>query len=252
MSHIHLPDGVLHEAVWIGAFVICFAIIGIMLKHIKSDEAQKKVPFVGVIAALMLIFMSVPLGIIPVHLGLAALCGILAGPVLGFLAVFVVNIILALIGHGGITVVGLNTIIMGSEAVIGYYLFSLLRRHIKLTYAAGFSAVISLLISMALMVGVLSATIGVEEALPGHSHGTHTEETGGLDTQESHDHHNGSDDDGGLVEAVKDFNYFALTGWSAIAVILLLGIILEAFATSLIVGFFSRVRPDLLSSSAKT
>lgn len=66
----------------------------------KGGDIRRKIPFIGVVGALMLIFMSIPLGFIPVHLSLAVLCGILAGPELGFTAVFAVNTILSLMGHG--------------------------------------------------------------------------------------------------------------------------------------------------------
>jgi len=247
MSHIHLPDGILDPLIWIGAYFLCLLIIGIVLKAIKIDEAQKKIPFIGILAALMLIFMSVPLGIVPVHLSLAVLTGIVAGPAFGFLAVFVVNIILALIGHGGITVVGLNTLIVGSEAVIGYYLFNLLTRRLKPGLSAIFSTIIALVISTSLMLGVVTLTVGPQEALPSHSHDSdiHSGEESSTDIHNDHNDH--TDHEESLSEALEEINYLSLTGWAALVAILLVGIFLEAFATSLIVSFFSRVRPDLIS-----
>ena len=41
------------------------------------------------------------------------------GPALSFVSVFVVNLILALLGHGGITAVGINTLTIGIEAALG-------------------------------------------------------------------------------------------------------------------------------------
>lgn len=225
MSHIHLPDGIMPFAWWASAYIGCIAVLCIMLRLINKEEVRRKIPFTGVMAALMLISMSVPLGFIPVHMSLSVLNGILAGPALGFIAVFVVNIMLSLMGHGGISVAGLNTLLMGSEALIGYYVFTVLKRHMKPSLAAGISALVALVVSVALMLGVLAATIGVEEALPGHEQG---EKGGGSNT----------------------VSFLSLSGWSAAAVILILGMLTEALVTGMIVSFFSRVRPDLIDAPA--
>ncbi len=69
------------------------------------------------------------LEIVPIayHINLSIIAGILLGPALAFISVFIVDLIISMFGHGGITVVGLNTIVIGAEAVLGYYLFQLLR-----------------------------------------------------------------------------------------------------------------------------
>lgn len=226
MSHIHLPDGILPFAWWASAYIMCIAVLCIMLRLIKKGEVRRKVPFTGVMSALMLISMSVPLGFIPIHMSLSVLNGILAGPALGFIAVFVVNIMLSLMGHGGLSVAGLNTLLMGSEVLIGYYMFTALKRHMKPSLAAGISALVALTVSVALMFGVLAATIGTEEALPGHESGEHG------------------------IGKEQPASFLSLSGWSAAAVILIIGMLTEALVTGLIVSFFSRVRPDLIDAPA--
>ena len=222
MSHIHLPDGVIPPVWWVTGWVICIVLVWLFARKQKGDEVKRKIPFVGVIGALMLIFMSIPLGFLPVHLSLAVLCGILAGPELGFIAVFVVNTILALMGHGGFTTIGLNVLLMGGEAVLGYYLFRAMSGKTGYAMSAIIANIIALLLSTALMVLIVGSAAGLTEVLPIHSHG-------------------------GEHEAATHLQFLSLTGWSALAIIVLIGTFIESIVTGLIVQFFSKVRPDLLT-----
>ena len=89
----------------------------------SGPEARRKIPLLGVVAALMLVGMSTEFVPIAYHVNLSVLAGIIVGPAMGFLAAFIVDLILALFGHGGITVVGLNTLIIGAECALGYLSF---------------------------------------------------------------------------------------------------------------------------------
>jgi len=240
-----LPDGILPPVLWISGFIICFVLLYLLARRIKGDEVRKKVPFAGVIGALMLIFMSVPLGIIPVHISLSVLCGILAGPSLGFISVFVVNTILALMGHGGFTVIGINTLLMGIEVFLGYYIFKLLTMKAGNTVSAVISNIIALLVSISLMVAIVGSTAGLTKAFSFHAHDEdHAIEMQTTEGEEDdlHEEHEEGD--------IQEIEYLFFTGWTAIAVILLTGVMIESLVTGLIVSFFSRVRPDLLDTSA--
>jgi cobalt/nickel transport system permease protein len=57
------------------------------------------------------------------HVNLSVVAGILLRPSLGFLAAFITNLMLAFSGQG-ITVIGLNTLLLGSEAVWAMSLLS--------------------------------------------------------------------------------------------------------------------------------
>lgn len=225
MSHIHLPDGVLSPFWWIFGYIACFAVIWLLVRKIKDSNIRRKIPFAGMVGALMLIFMSVPLGILPVHLSLAALCGILAGPALGFLAAFAVNVILAFMGHGGITVVGINTLLLGGEAVLGFFIYKALSQKTGSALSAGVASALSLLASTALMVALVSASIGLNEALPSLGHISEPE---GIHSE-----------------------FLSFSGWTAVGIITLTGIFLESLITGLIVRFFAKVRPDLVGFNEK-
>lgn len=240
MSHLHLVDGVIAPVWWILGYVLALGVLGFAVTKVKKEELSKKVPFIGVIGALMLITMSVPLGFLPFHLNLTVLAGILAGPWLGFIAVFIVNIILAFIGHGGITVIGLNTLIIGTEVIVGYFLFKAIAKHIKPVTAVAVTVIVTLLISTTLMAGIVIGTsAGLEHALP-HEKEAHQDEQ--LNAETEHEE---------LEELLSEIHIFAFSGWGAVAVILLLGIAIEALVTSLVVGFFMKVRPDLIMQNAE-
>lgn len=198
MSHLHIPDGILSPFIWVSGYLVTFVILYLILKKVESDSLRQKIPFTGIAAALMLIAMSVPLGIIPVHLSLASLTAILLGPGLGFLAVFSVNIILALVGHGGITLVGINTLVIGTEVFISSFLFRKVLIKMGIMSRTFLSVSLALIVSVALMVLIFMTAFGTGE--------------------------------------------FALLGS-----IVLFGIFIEGMATSLIVRYFSKVRPDIIS-----
>src|SRR5512137_2827654 len=131
MSHIHIPDGILPLWLVVAGWVVTLALLFISSRRLSGPEAGRKLPLLGVMAALMLVGMSTEFVPIAYHVNLTVLAGIIVGPAMGFLAAFIVDLILALFGHGGITVVGLNTLIIGAECVLGYYAFHALYRLLR-------------------------------------------------------------------------------------------------------------------------
>jgi cobalt/nickel transport system permease protein len=65
----------------------------------------------AVMVAVMLVVQSIPLGV-PYHMNLSALTGIMLGPWWALLSILVTNIAQAAFGHGGITIVGLNILVV--------------------------------------------------------------------------------------------------------------------------------------------
>lgn len=231
MSHIHVTDGVLPFFLWFFGFVISGIIIGFIINDLKKKDLKEIVPKAGVASAIMLIGMSIPLGIVPVHLSLGILTGFIVGPGLGFIVLFVVNLILALVGHGGITVVGLNTLVIGLEIFIGFYLFSFLINNIKnLKLSILISVFIAITISLIFMFTIVAQTEGLAENLPSYLH---------LSSEEQNFEN--------LDDVLNAVDYVFFNGWTAIFIILLVGILIEAIATYLIIKFLLKIRPDILS-----
>ncbi|MDO8914874.1 MAG: energy-coupling factor ABC transporter permease, partial [Coriobacteriia bacterium] len=125
MSHIHIPDGVLPAWLWATGWIAALALVWIASAIAKRADIRRKVPLLGVVAALVLVSMSSEIVPIAYHVNLTVVAGVLLGPWLGIIAAFIVEVVLALLGHGGVTVIGLNTLMIGGEMVLGWALFRL-------------------------------------------------------------------------------------------------------------------------------
>jgi cobalt/nickel transport system permease protein len=236
MSHIHLPDGVLPTWLWVSGFATAILLWIILFRFIKKEDMPKRLPLLGMMAAAMVLGASVEVVPIAYHINLTVISGILLGPSFVFLATFVVNVILALFGHGGITVVGLNTLVLSLEGVLGYYLFHLFWRILRrLTLASFLATFLALLVSTFAMIGVVSlGTPHYEELI-------HQEEGKGIlgfEFSKGKEIH----EEKGTVKKEVNLRRF-------MAIVLPLGFIgwlLEGIITSLVINYIRRLRPDLL------
>lgn len=228
MSHIHLPDGVIPVFWWVLGYIITVAMLTLSFYRTESMDLRHKIPLLGIMSALMLIGQSIPLGFIPFHLNLAVLSGIVLGPWLGFIAVFITNLFLAFLGHGGITVVGLNTVIVGTEAILGYFLFNAFRRlSVPLPFAAAITVILALIFSITLMVGVVSlSNINPAAVL--------SERLEGLRR----------------VQVPEARPRISIPRFVAIiAPFAVIGIAIESVVTGLIIRFIEKVRPEIINYS---
>ena len=236
MSHIHFPDGILPVWLWVSGFVVAIMVWVIFFGLIKREDMGKRLPLLGMMSAAMVLGAAVEILPIAYHVNLTVISGILLGPSLIYLATFVVNVILALFGHGGITVIGLNTLVLSLEGILGYYLFRLFWKVLRRLLLASFLATfLALLVSTCAMIGVVSlGTTHYEELIH------HESKSGiiGFELTKEKDHHPGAMG----VESEVNLGRF-------IAIVLPLGFIgwiLEGVITSLIIRYIYRLRPDLL------
>jgi cobalt/nickel transport system permease protein len=134
-------------------------------------------------------------------------------------------------GHGGVTVVGLNTLIVGAEAALGYYLFQLFMGVMKdksIFSASALAALLSLFLSTSIMLGIVYASHASPEKLEY--------------IREKISRTVGSTD---AIQTRQDginFPRFAKT----VFILCPLGWILESVITGLVVKYVFRVRPDLI------
>jgi cobalt/nickel transport system permease protein len=241
MSHIHLPDGVLPVWLWASGFIIAILIATILLRLTKKEELTRRLPLLGMMAAAMVLGAAVEIVPIAYHVNLTVISGILLGPSLIFLATFIVNVILALFGHGGITVIGLNTLTLSIEGLLGYFLFRLFWKVLKrLTPATFLATFIALLFSTFAMIGVVSLGASHYEEL------IHHEGKGIFEFHLSKD--KGDHPGGEKKESEINLRRF-------IAIVLPLGFIgwiLEGVITTLICRYLYRLRPDLYHLEKET
>ncbi len=254
MSHIHIPDGILPLWLVTAGWVATLALLFLSARRLSGPEALRKIPLLGVMAAVMLVSMSTEIVPIAYHVNLTVLAGIMVGPAMGFLAAFIVDLILALFGHGGITVVGLNTLILGAECALGYYIFRALygifRTRKSVVIPAGASVIITLFLSTMLLIGV----VALSNIDPGKAR-----DTGSLDVTTfsfknlfaegwlSNRVINPEKEATGnlyLHDSGIDLGRFA----TAVLLLGVVGWILEAMITAIMVQFIYRVRRDLVIS----
>ncbi|MDY0087921.1 MAG: energy-coupling factor ABC transporter permease [Coriobacteriia bacterium] len=252
MSHIHIPDGVLPLWLWAAGWILALALLFLAARASSGPDARRKVPLIGVIAALMLVAMSWEIVPIAYHVNLSVIGGILLGPPLSVIAAFIVVVVLAMLGHGGVTVAGLNAIVLGVEMVLGWALFRgavgvLGRRHAALS--TGLATVVTLALTTTMVVGL----VWVAGATGGASGG----ETGMLEptslqlpnpfskgTQEPHspaDEH-GHEHDVSSLSAAR----FAAVAYTLGPI----GWLLEALIGAAVIGYVARVRPAMVFEGA--
>jgi cobalt/nickel transport system permease protein len=247
MSHLHIPDGVLPIWLIVAGWVLAGGLLAFVSLRARSFQSTRHLPLLGVMAALMLVGMTVEIVPIAYHINLAVMAGIVLGPLMGFLAAFIVNLILAFFGHGGITVVGLNTMVVATEAVAGFYLFrgilSVLRsRMASPAWPAAGATFIALALSTTAMIGIVGLSAAGDGGVPVE----HDElsfrnpfEAGLFAIDEPHEEAADEEEHEGMGLATFATLVYALGffGW-----------ILEAGVTGAIVGYVARLRPDLVGA----
>ncbi|MGB5617391.1 MAG: cobalt transporter CbiM [Desulfobacterales bacterium] len=134
---MHISEGVLSAPVLVSGGILAAAGTAIGLKKIDYDHLAQ----VGILSATFFVasLVHVPIGPSSVHLIMNGIVGLL----LGWAAFPAILVALLLQGvffqFGGITSLGVNTIIMALPAVICYYLFApLLHKDRKFLLLAGF------------------------------------------------------------------------------------------------------------------
>jgi cobalt/nickel transport system permease protein len=264
MSHIHIPDGVLPVWLWLAGWLAAFALLVVASRLAGRTEARRSVPLVGAVSALVLVAMSSEIVPIAYHVNLTVVAGVLLGPWLGVIAAFVVVLVLALLGHGGITVVGLNTLLIVAEMTLGW---ALVRAGVRLAGpkriapVAAVATVLTLAVTTTMLVGIV--------ALAGA--GATARETGALDPETlefrdpfsggvvsigllrgEHGHEEAGHDEGDAHEAAAEGAGSLNVGRFAAVVYTLgpIGWVIEALVTAGILGYVARVRPTLVFRGA--
>lgn len=155
---MHISEGVLSGPVLFTGAAIAAAGTAIGLKRLDYDKIARA----GIISSVFFVasLIHVPIGPSSVHLILNGIAGLLLGwgafPAL-LVALFLQSVIFQ---FGGITTLGINTVIMAAPAVICYYLFSsMLQKKPYITMPAAFAAgFLSVLLSAVLVGAALMFT----------------------------------------------------------------------------------------------
>jgi len=243
MSHLHIPDGVLPIWLWLSGLLAMIILLAFALALARRKNLRRKLPLLGFTVALMLIGMSLEIVPIAYHLNLSVLVGILLGPAMAFMASFLVNFMLGLVGHGGLTVVGLNTLILGLETFSGYWLFRLFGRFQKTALAAGISVLITLFLTTSLVISLVAVArlnpAEIREA-------SETGDPGGEGLLSFHGGEGHHDREG--AEGPTKYSISLATFAAGVYLLGSIGWILEALVVASVVHFLKQVKPEMISS----
>lgn len=126
---MHIADGVLSAPVWITGFAAAAAIAALTTRHMDNEE----IPKVSVVASAFFVatLIHFPVGASSIHLILNGLIGVVLGW-RAFPAILLGLVLQAVIfQHGGVSVIGVNAVMIGGGSLVAYA-FWRLRRRIRL------------------------------------------------------------------------------------------------------------------------
>jgi len=165
MAHVHLEDGAL-SIEWIVLWnLAAIAVIGLailILGRMKPSTRKFAIAAMCIAVGFAVFQIEIPVfgGL---HVNLTPFMGIIVGPVLGTLCVFIINVFSAAVGHGGWGMIGANTLVNTVEVLIGYYLFRFLRvRLSRGRFSSAFGATSIALAVSAVLVVLIVAVSGVQ------------------------------------------------------------------------------------------
>jgi cobalt/nickel transport system permease protein len=223
MTHMHIPDGVLPVRIWLLGFLVMFITMAISLIQLRSRGLKRKIPLLGAVSAAMLVVMSLEILPIVYHINLSVVAGIPQGTALGFLATFITNPVLAFMRRSGVMVIGLNTLLLGAEAIRSHNLFFVFPKRLPVFWRAAVATVLTLFITTIALIGIVASS-HLEPDLFSHE-------------QQGH----------GLEQLVVHKERLSVSRFATMVLILgSVGWIIEAAITGAVVSFKARVKPDLL------
>lgn len=154
---MHISEGILNAPVWMAGYAGAVVLAAATMRNMDMEE----VPKIAVITSVFFVasLIKVPIGPSSVHLILNGLVAVVLGW-RAFPAIMLGIILQAIIfGHGGVTVIGVNAIMLGGGALVAYMVwqirhhFSFAKREFVFGALAGAVATISsgIVLSLALL-----------------------------------------------------------------------------------------------------
>jgi len=159
MAHVHLEDGAFSIEWVIIWTLIAAGVVSLALYRLGGHKIPtRKLAIAAMCVAVGFAIFQVEIPVFGgVHINLTPFMGILVGPGLGSLAVFVINVFSASVGHGGWGMIGANTIVNVVEVILGYYLYRFLRTSVKRSrFSSGLgAATVALTVSAFVAVAII-------------------------------------------------------------------------------------------------
>ena len=159
---MHISDGVLSLPVVAAGWIITVALLVITLRWGERDKSiAEQIPKLSIMTGAFFVasLIHVSIGPTSVHLILNGLLGVVLG-VLSYPAMFIGLTLQALLfQHGGLTVLGVNTMIMGVPGLISYAVFKIgYKRNISLAALGALCGALATVLAVILLAVVLVTT----------------------------------------------------------------------------------------------
>jgi len=138
---MHIADGILPAEISVAADVIAIALVYAGGRSLKSEE----IPRMGIFAAALFIVSLIhfPIAGTSIHLGLYGFAGLLFG--MRSIPIIFVNLLFQslIFQHGGLISIGINTLTMGSGALLSALIWRWIKtnRQVK-SFACGFLGIL--------------------------------------------------------------------------------------------------------------
>ena len=168
---MHIPDGFLDTKTWVALTAISGTAIAVSLKQTGKTLGEKQIPVMGITAAFIfaaqMINFPVAGGTSGHFLG-AVLAAVLLGPFTAVLVMTTVLIIQCLIFQdGGVTALGANIFNMGIiGAFLGYYIFTLLNKILKIKNGFLISAFVAAWLSTVIASAACACELSISGTVP--------------------------------------------------------------------------------------
>ncbi len=122
---MHISEGILSAPVLIAGFAGTAVLSGITLREMDMEEIPKISVVTAAFFVASLIHFPTPFPGVSIHLILNGLVGITLG-LRCFPAIMIALVLQALLfGHGGVTVIGVNSIMLGGGGLIAYFIWQI-------------------------------------------------------------------------------------------------------------------------------
>ena len=125
---MHIPDAILPPQIYLGGYAVTGLLTWYSLKKInKQGNPAPQIPKAALLTAAFFVGSAIPVPIPPtsVHLVLNGFLGVVLG-YFAFPAILIGLFLQALmLGHGGLTTIGVNAAMMGIPALLSYHIFQL-------------------------------------------------------------------------------------------------------------------------------
>jgi cobalt/nickel transport system permease protein len=169
---MHIPDGMLPAQVCAGGYAIAGGMTWFTLRQInRTSDPQKEIPKAAMLTAAFFVGSSISLPIPPasVHLVMNGLLGTL----LGWYAwpAILVGLLLQslLLGHGGLTTLGVNAVLMGVPALLSFGVYQSrhlaprnLPKSLRFSLFSGLAGMVGVGLSALIFFGLIVFTIPPE------------------------------------------------------------------------------------------